>query len=104
MKVFFRFSYVSLKAHGLWHLALGRRLSTVSIELWGSRTALVGASSHPAATPEGSLIEPLGANWSPKAAKDNSKADTERPKVAKVRPDVDHKALSSESKPPKHAP
>ena len=70
--------------------------STVDIKLWGSRTALVGASSPPIATPEGYLVKPFGAKWGPKAAKKGPKANTERPKVAKVRPDVDHKAPSSE--------
>ena len=96
MKVFLRFLDVSLKAHGLWHLALGRRLSAVNIKLWGSRIELPAASLYPVATRQGSLVEPLGAKWPPKAAKEDPKADTERPKVAEVRPDVDHKAPSSE--------
>ena len=37
----------------------------------------------------------MGAKWPPKAAKEDPKADTERHKVAKARPDVDHKAPSS---------
>ena len=45
---------------------------------------------------KGSLVEPLGAKWPPKAAKEDPKADTERLRVAKVRPDVDHKAPSSD--------
>ena len=101
MKVFLWFLYVSLKAHSLWHLALGRRLSAVSIKLWGSRIELVGASSCPIASRQGYLIEPLGAKWPPKAAKEDPKADTERPKVAKARPDVDHKAPSSKKSPKK---
>ena len=62
---------ISLKAHGLWHLALSVRLSAVGI------------------------CESVGAKWPLKAAKEDPKADTERPKVAKVRPDVAHKAPSS---------
>ena len=50
---------------------------------------------------KGSLVEPLGAKWPPKAAKEDPKADTERHKVAKARPDVDHKAPSSEKSPKK---
>ena len=50
---------------------------------------------------KGSLVEPLGAKWPPKAAKEDPKADTERSKVAKARPDVDHKALSREKSPKK---
>ena len=96
MKVFLRFLYVSLKAHGLWHLALGRRLSTVGIEFWESRIELVGASLCPVMACKGSLVDPFGAKWPPKAAKEDPKADTERPKVAKARPDVGHKAPSSD--------
>ena len=101
MYVFLRFLYVSLKAHGLWHLALGRRLSAVSITFWGSRIELLGASPHPIASTQGSLIEPLGAKWPLKAAKEDPKADTERSKVAKAGPDVDHKAPNSEKSPKK---
>ena len=89
---FLRFLCISLKAHGLWHLALGRRLSAVNIELWGSRIELPAASLCPVATRQGSLVEPLGAKWPPRAAKEDPKAYTARLKVAKVRPDVDHKA------------
>ena len=42
------------------------------------------------------MVEPLGAKWPPKAAKEDPAADTERRKVAKARPDVDHKAPSTE--------
>ena len=87
---------VSLKAHGLWHLALGRRLSAVSIELWGSRIELPAPSLYFPVRCQGSIMEPLGAKWPPKAAKEDPKADTERLKVAKVRPDVDHKAPRTE--------
>ena len=63
-------------AHGLWHLALGRRLSAVGIEFWESRIELPGASLHPPVTWQGSLVEPFGAKWRPKAAKEEPKADT----------------------------
>ena len=96
MKVCLWFLYVSLKAHGLWYLALGRRLSAVGIKLWGSRTELTAPTPHLGTRCKGSLVEPLGAKWPPKAAKEDPKADTERPKVAKVRPDVDYKAPSTE--------
>ena len=92
MKVFLRFSYVSLKAHGLWHLALGRRLSALGIELWGSRIELLAPTLHPVVRWKGSMIEPLGAKWPPKAAKEEPKDDIERPKVNKERNQVDHKA------------
>ena len=88
---------ISLKAHGLWHLALGRRLSAVGIELWGSRIELLGAKSCPVARNQGSLDEPLGAKWPPKAAKEDPKADTWCPKVAKARPDVAHNVPRSEA-------
>ena len=45
------------------------------------------------------MIEPLGAKWPPKAAKEDPKADIERSKVAKARPEIDHKAPSSEKSP-----
>ena len=99
--VFLRFLFVSLKAHGLWHLALGRRLSAVGIKLWGSRIKLLAPRPHPVVRCQGSIMEPLGAKWPPKAAKEDPKADTERPKVAKARPDVDHKAPSNEKSPKK---
>ena len=76
-------------AHGIWPLAVDFWLSA-------KRIVLVEASSHPPAAWQESLVEPLGAKWRPKAAKEDPKADTERHKVAKARPDGDHKAPSSE--------
>ena len=105
--VFLRFLSISLKAYGLWHLALGHRLSAVGIELWGSRTELPGASLHPVMGCKGSLVEPLGAKWPPKAAKEEPKANTERPKVAKARPDATTRRPATKNhqkSSPKHAP
>ena len=45
---------------------------------------------------KGSLVEPLGAKWRPKGAKDDPKADTERLKVAKAHAEVDYKAPNKE--------
>ena len=81
-------------AYGIWPLAVDFWLSAKHI--WGSRTELPPPRPHPIAGCQGSLVEPLGAKWRPKAAKEDPKADTERDKVAKVRPDVDHKAPSTE--------
>ena len=47
------------------------------------------------------MVEPLGAKWPPEAAKEELKADTKGYKVANARPDVDHKAPSSEKSPKK---
>ena len=83
------------KAYGLWHLALGHRLLALGIELWWSRIELLGASSRPPVAWKGSLVEPLGAKWPLKTAKEDPKGDTARPKVSKTRPHVYHKAPSS---------
>ena len=67
---------IRLSAKGIWPLAVGFRLSGKHI--WGSRTELVASSLHPPARWKGSLVEPLGAKWPPKAAKEDPKADIER--------------------------
>ncbi len=68
------------------------------------------ARSHPIAHCKGSLFEPFGADWAPKAAKVRTKVAKVHPKVAKVRPkvakvqpkvtkvrpEVDHKAPNTE--------
>mgnify|MGYP003325965022 CR=1 FL=1 len=66
--------------------------------------------SHPIAACKGSLLEPLGADWVPKAAKVrpkvakvhpkvtnvHPKVTKVHPKVTKVCPEVDHKAPNTE--------
>ena len=79
-----------------WPMAFGPWPSTFGTEHWGSRIELLGASSHAVMACKRSLVEPLGAKWPPKVAKEDPKADTECPKVAEVRPDVDHKAPRTE--------
>ena len=94
---------------GLWHMAFGPCPSTGD---WFDRA--LGAPkpsyphqpctrSHPIAAWKGSLLEPLGADWAPKAAKERPKVAKVHPKVAKVqpkvtkvRPEVDHKAPNTE--------
>ena len=78
-------------AFGPWPSTSGSRHNAL-----GPRIELPPPSLHPPAAWKGSLAEPLGAKWRAKAAKEDPKADTERAKVAKVRPDVDHKAPSTE--------
>ena len=53
------------------------------------------------------MIEQLDAKWPPKAAKEDAKADTERPKVAKARPERPQGAQhrkNHEKSSSKHAP
>ena len=49
------------------------------------------------------MIEPLGAKWPPKAVPKAAKADTERSKVGKVRPDVAQQRKITNENCPKHA-
>ena len=64
---------------------------------FGPGPSTFGWLPHPEVRWKGSLVEPLGAKWPPKAAKEDPKADTWRPKVAKGRPDVTHRAPSTEN-------
>ena len=82
-------------AYGIWPLAVDFWLSAKHI--WGSRIELTEASLHAVTAWKGSLVEPLGAKWRAKAAKEDPKADTWRPKVAKGRPGVTHRAPSTEN-------
>ena len=103
-------------AWGLWHMAFGPCPSTGD---WFDRALGAPkpsyphqpcARSHPIAPCKGSLLEPLGADWAPKAAKVRPKVAKVHPKVTKVRPkvakvhpkvtkvcpEVDHKAPNTE--------
>ena len=60
------------------------------------KTELLAPTLHPAAGCQGSLLEPLGADWAPKAAKERPKVAKVQSKVTKVRPEVDHKAPNTE--------
>ena len=96
-------------AWGLWHMAFGPCPSTGD---WFHRALGTPkpSYSHQPCTPsrpparwKGFLLEPLGADWAPKAAKERPKVAKVHPKVAKVqpkvtkvRPEVDHKAPNTE--------
>ena len=104
---FLRFLCISLKAHGLWHLALGHRLSALGIEFWKCRIELLALFPHPAAPWKGSLVEPLGAKSHSKAPKRTPKPTQSAPKSPKRaqmsttrRPAATNHQKSS----PKHAP
>ena len=84
-------------AHGIWHYGhlpskFGCLPNAIGLQ---NRVTLTFAALAPCL--EGSLVEPVGAEWPPKAAKEDPKADTWRPKVAKGRPDVTHRAPSTEN-------
>ena len=95
-------------AYGIWPLPIDRGLVLWSIR--GPKTELPAPTLHPAAPCTGSLLEPLGADWAPKAAKVRPKVVKVHPKVTKVRPkvakvhpkvtkvcpEVDHKAPNTE--------
>ena len=89
-------------AWGLWHMAFGPCPSTGD---WFHRALGAPKPSyshqprtrpHTVAAWKGSLLEPLGADWAPKAAKVRPKVAKVHPKVTKVCPEVDHKAPNTE--------
>ena len=76
-------------AYGIWPLPIDWRL--VDRALGAPKPSYPHqpcARSHPIAPCKGSLFEPFGADWAPKAAKVRTKVAKVHPKVAKVRPKV----------------